>query len=313
MSKVLEAFAAIAAEGPPSAGIRYRSISEGIDVGLTPDDTRLLIVDVEESGLDDRSSTGIWLLGSPQLGTRIANVLECRNSELDGVFTHFCERIVTELEDLPTPNWHLWLRRRLSEWRELFSSGRNRRMSRESQVGLWGELIALRTLHEAGSVDALASWVASVDAPGPDFRWDGAAMEVKTTTSLEGFDIHVNGLGQLDPGNTNGRLLVTGVRAVEDPGGETLPQLVEKLLAIFPPEDLLGRLRSRQYQHDPQRSEDWIALTLREISTWLITADTPRLDASLLPAAWRDAISEVTYTLSAAALGEPLDGAEVWQ
>ena len=42
-------------------------------------------------------------------------------------------------------------------------------------------------------------------------------------------------------------------------------------------------------------------------------ADHPRLDTDLLPAAWRDAISEVSYTLSAAALGEPLDGAEVWR
>jgi len=284
-------------------------------VGLTPEGTRILMVAVNDDAPsnDDRSSQGVWLLATPTLRGPRKYVVECRNPTLDGVFTHLIEQVVDDLGGVEVEGWPAVVRRRLDEWRKLLMPLATGRMSRSEQIGLWGELTVLSRRLDAGARDALESWVASGGAAGPDFRWDGAALEVKTTTAQEGFDFHVHGLGQLDLDAVDGRLLVAGVRAIQEPSGVTIPELVEGLLQRVNAHNFLSSLGGRDYRHDPSDDEGWVRLRLSSLTLWEVEETTPRLHPGLLPSEWRSAVSEVSYTLSAAVFGAPLtDNDGLW-
>lgn len=311
-TEVVDAFAAVTQDGPPFGAIRHRPVgdgSSGVHVGMAPEGTRVLIVEVSDEAprRDDTSSKGVHLLADPRIGDSRVHVLECRDPALDGVFTQFAVELVEELAATELGvRWRL-LRRRLEQWRTLFSPGpRQRVMSRDDQIGLWGELVVLRRRLDAGATDALDSWEAGLGRAGPDFKWPGTVVEVKTTTALEGFDLHVNGLAQLEPPSSGARLHVAGVRAVTEPDGESISDLVEDLLREVDRAEFLRRLDVRGYHHDPAQDEEWLRLTLDKMSLWRISHETPRLSPGLVPSEWRAAITDVRYTLSAAALGEPL-------
>lgn len=309
---VVEAFTIVTADGPPHGAVRHRPIEDGTDgihAGITPEGTRVLIVEVADDAprRDDTSSRGVWLLAAPALGDMRVHVLECRDPSLDGVFTQLAVELVDDLRDAELGDrWRL-LRRRLDEWRKLFSPGaQDGTMSRDAQIGLWGELAVLRRRTAAGAADALDSWEAGLGSAGPDFRWPGIALEVKTTTALEGFDLRIHGLAQLEPPPSGATVRIAGVRAVLEPDGTSIPGLVNELLEVLDRGELLRRLDVRGYHHDPARDNDWLHFTLDAISVWEVGEDTPRLSPSRLPPEWRAAITEVEYTLDAAALGEPL-------
>lgn len=311
-SEVVDAFAAVTQAGPPFGAVRHRPVGDGpsgVHVGMTPDGTRVLIVEVSDDApsRDDTSSKGVHLLAAPAFGDGRVYVLECRDPALDGVFTQLAGELVEELRTTDVGGrWRL-LRRRLDQWRDLFSpASRARKMSREEQVGLWGELVVLRRRVAAGAEDVLESWEAGLGRAGPDLRWPGTVVEVKTTTALEGFDLHINGLAQLETPPSDARLLLAGVRGVIEPDGETVADLVSDLLRSVDQAEFLRRLDARGYHHDPAGEDEWLRISLGQIAVWQISHDTPRLHPGLLPAEWRVAITDVRYTLNAAACGEPL-------
>lgn len=252
------------------------------------------------------------MLGAPSFGDERVYVLECREPALDAVFAQLAQQIVEDLGAAEFGSRDALLRRRLGEWRALLSPQSDGSMSRGDQIGLWGELTVLRRRVEAGAEGVLESWQASSGAPGPDFRWPGVAVEVKSTSVLEGMNFSINGLGQLDLEAVPGVLRLAAVRVVDDPEGMTVPDLVDQLIGLLDPRELLTRLRGRSYQHDPSQTMSWVPFTLAELTVWEILDSTPRLHPGLLPSTWRDIIGEVQYALPAAALGTPLKEADRW-
>src|SRR5437763_15646474 len=101
-------------------------------------------------------------------------------------------------------------------------------VTRETVIGLVGELEVLRLLAAHNPVGALDAW------RGPsrsvhDFVRDGAELEVKTTTSVDGNFISISNIDQLDPAVVASLHLVV-VHARED---STAPGLDGRIHALI--------------------------------------------------------------------------------
>lgn len=114
-------------------------------------------------------------------------------------------------------------------------------LSEERQAGLFGELLVLERLVDAGVEDPFAAWVGP-DRQAHDFRWGDYELEVKTTAG--GRRVHtINGVDQLSP-SPDCRLFLLSLQITDaGAGGHTLPQLVDRLraLAVGTDRDLFDR------------------------------------------------------------------------
>lgn len=132
-----------------------------------------------------------------------------------------------------TPQSEAWLLSlmlaRIRAWQDFMRRPKSDRLSLEEEIGLFGELSFLRSSLAAGAVANLLvqAWV------GPrgglqDFQTDTVGIEVKSTTSANGFPSQISSLEQLD--SLAGRaILLAAMRLCEQQSGETLPELVVDL------------------------------------------------------------------------------------
>lgn len=314
-------FAVLAGIGPPASGIRTRDVADGVAIGLTANGTRVVLVAIEDDEHlpRDTTSRGVWVLrydGPDGPGDGASAILECRDPRLDLVFTTMAGEIAAALTDVPHGDRARVVRARLDRWRDLLAPGPSTLPSVSRQQGLLAELLVLERRIAADPHGALESW------RGPrqrgrsvDFRWGGTALEVKSTTAPSGFTVTIHGLGQLDAPPSGADLYVVGIRLVEEPDGETVPDVVDGLLATTDAREFLRLLRLWGYDHSAGE-EGWTAFSLDTMSLWPVEPTAPALRASSLPDAWRNAITNVTYDLDLTALGEPLEGSpleEFWE
>ena len=104
-------------------------------------------------------------------------------------------------------------------------------ISREDAIGLYGELLVLESLIQAGKADAKA-WIGA-NRQSHDIRIKNVELEIKTTSSNNRHHF-VHGLNQLTP-SPDHDLHVVSVR-LASPGsgtGRSLDQLVSDLLAVL--------------------------------------------------------------------------------
>ncbi|HDL7800712.1 TPA: PD-(D/E)XK motif protein [Yersinia enterocolitica] len=118
--------------------------------------------------------------------------------------------------------------KRIRLW-QAFMERELRPLSQREEVGLSGELTCLQQLLDSGMepVTAIKSWV------GPqhgiqDFKVEHAALEVKSTTTVQGFCVNIHSLEQLDHQRMSS-LALCGYRFSEHPSGLTLNQRVQHL------------------------------------------------------------------------------------
>lgn len=128
-------------------------------------------------------------------------------------------------------------------------------------MGLIGELALLRKLLEevpaSARFDVLSSWAGSQPS-SRDFQLDRVGVEVKTTQGAS--SVHkVSGVHQIEFGRSNGGvpeshlyMLSLGITWVSDDEGDSLPELVDDVLALVPDdEDRAGLLaRIKEYGGD---------------------------------------------------------------
>lgn len=195
---------------------------------------------------------------------------------------------------------------RLERWQELFSQFSPEGLSPAVRQGLWGELWAMRWLMTEGSVSpatVLAAW-AGPDRHPQDFRFTGAALEVKTTAG-NSRTIHIASLQQLDDALTGPLFLLHLSLLAATETAETLPSLVADLGTRFTAAApaMAGRFALRLQavgyfatQAALYQEEAW---QVREARLLAVEGDDfPRLRAGTLPAT----ITAATYELEAASL-----------
>ena len=126
-SKVMEAFAAIVAGGPQAGTGTSRSLMAWTSGSprMTPDCSSWMSRSTVLTTVRRRASGFL----APQLGERTANVLECQSRSSMACSPTSARESLTSSK--PCPPRKAYCSAGLKEWRELFSSGRKRRMSRE--------------------------------------------------------------------------------------------------------------------------------------------------------------------------------------
>ena len=207
MTDVAEQFFLLEAETRKASGSQLWTRPVGIEVAgretlVAIDSARqkhLLIPLPVDEVEQDNASQGVTL-GPRVLSVGRSNVtyadLHCRMTSLDRVFEELVAdvlgRLVAERSE-PVATCH----EVLNEWRALLKAP-SQGVSRETIVGLVGELEMLRLLAKEDPIKALDSW------QGPtmsvhDYVRGGAEIEVKTTTSIDGNFVTVSNIDQLDP------------------------------------------------------------------------------------------------------------------
>ncbi len=146
------------------------------------------------------------------------------------------------LKDVDRSNLRLKLSTALERWKRFFSLRESIALTREEQIGLFGELYLLHSMMQNGiaASKAISCW------KGPyqgvfDFSFSNMSIEVKTTASKMPYKVHISNEMQLDD-RLAGGILVLSFIAVQpsDSSGETLGDMV-KGIAYFIEKDEVGR------------------------------------------------------------------------
>lgn len=122
---------------------------------------------------------------------------------------------------------------RIRAWQNFMERGRDGVLGEEAEVGLFGEMVVLKSLLDAGMPAALAldAWQGPLDSL-QDFLFGSGAIEVKTTLVANGFPATVNSLEQLDE-TLRQPLYVAGVRLALSTAGMNLPEFTDVIREVL--------------------------------------------------------------------------------
>ena len=111
---------------------------------------------------------------------------------------------------------------RIRAWQDFMDRRRKGVLSAEAEQGLFGELVMLKRMMDAGvsTRATLEAWQGPLDGL-QDFMLGTGGIEVKTTLSATGFLVVVSSLGQLDEGLRQ-PIFLAAVRLALHPSGMTL-------------------------------------------------------------------------------------------
>jgi hypothetical protein len=257
----------------------------------------LLIPVTANAVYDDNASQGVTL-GTRELRTASGDVtyadLRCRISSLALVFERLAEDVLKRLAvDNSAPV--TTCRRVLDEWRALLKAA-GQSVTRETVIGLVGELEVLRLLAVHNPVGALDAW------RGPsksvhDFARGGAELEVKTTTSVDGNFISISNIDQLDPTAITSLHLVV-VHAREDSAAPNLDERIDEIVGLGVPQNaMLTKVTSSGYIYGSGTSID-DRLQVRSVRAWLIGKSFPGLRRAELGEVRLKGVSRIHYELA---------------
>lgn len=246
---------------------------------------------------DDNMSQGVTL-GSRVLRTDSGDVtyadLQCRMSSLALAFEQLAEDVLKRLavdDSAPVST----CRKVLDEWRALLKAA-GQRLSRETVIGLVGELEVLRLLAAHNPIGAVDAW------RGPsksvhDFVRGSAELEVKTTTSVDGNFISISNIDQLDPAALTSLYLVV-IHAREDSTAPSLDERIDVLIGLGVPQDaLLTKVATAGYVYGSGTTvED--RFQVRSIRAWFVDDSFPGLRRGELGEARLKGVSKIRYELA---------------
>lgn len=202
------------------------------------------------------------------------------------------------------------VRRVLSKWRRFWGQALRQVLTRDEQVGLFGELwFLLKWLSpQVGPTEATRRWKGPSGARH-DFEWHGGSVEAKATTASRGRVHRINGLDQLMHPESGDLLLFSAVLHEEAGAEHSLPALVtecrvnlrgdDETLALF--DDSLAKTG-----YSPAHEEEYSKLHLRVANEGVFRVDGrfPRLVPDLFPSGVPDGVGAVDYEIDLAGFGD---------
>ncbi|HET9896504.1 MAG TPA: PD-(D/E)XK motif protein [Streptosporangiaceae bacterium] len=305
MIEVGEHFVLLEAQVRDVAGSQLLTRAIGVEVGgrdaLAAIDSigqKHLLIPVMVSDIDeDLASRGVTL-ESRVLRTASGDVtyadLHCRISSLALVFERLVEDILERLvvdDSAPVST----CRKVLDDWRALLRAA-GQDVTRETVIGLVGELEVLRLLAAHNPVGALDAW------QGPsksvhDFARSDAELEVKTTTSVDGNFVSISNIDQLDPEITTSLHLVI-VHAREDSRAPSLDERIDELARLSVPRDaLLTKVSHAGYIYGSGVSIN-DRLRVRSVRAWIVDSSFPGLRRTELGEIRLRGVSKIRYELA---------------
>lgn len=127
---------------------------------------------------------------------------------------------------------------RIRAWQEFMRRGEEEVLSPEEEIGLFGELLFMQDLLNAGIPARVAvdSWQGPLNGIH-DFALGTGAIEVKTTVSLHGFPAKIGSLDQLDYSLIQ-PLFLAAIRLSINPSGKSLSILIHETRVLLEPEPI---------------------------------------------------------------------------
>jgi hypothetical protein len=118
---------------------------------------------------------------------------------------------------------------RIRAWQAFMEKERVGVLDLEAEIGLYGELLVVGALLDAGidAGDAIEAWRGPLDGLH-DFELGTGAIEVKSTLATSGFPATIWSIEQLDD-TVRQPLFLAGIRLALNGTGSTLPELVAEL------------------------------------------------------------------------------------
>jgi len=173
---------------------------------------------VSKVDLGAEGSGGIWLA----LSRRSGGSLDMFTMMALDIIATLNAGIATAEERL----FQLFLAR-IRAWQDFMRRGTDTTLGPEAEIGLFGELVFLRSMIEAGlpSAVAIEGWLGPMNGI-QDFVLGGGAVEVKTTIATAGFPATIGSLDQMDD-STRQPLFLAAVRICLDATGMSLPTIIE--------------------------------------------------------------------------------------
>jgi hypothetical protein len=192
------------------------------------------------------------------------------------------------------------MRTRLDRWERFMSAAGPEGLSREGQIGLFGELTFLCTMLDVGvAADRAVGWWHGPDPKNQDYQNGNRALEVKTTTVNSHTAVRISNELQLDDSDCEQLFLLHLWLKELEGEGTTLPMLVEHLRRSLTGAALQTfdeRLVGAGY-HDVHRAlYERTGYVERTRSYYIVEAEFPRIARADL----RDGVSKVRYEINLA-------------
>ena len=184
-----------------------------------------------DSGLPQGQGFEVLRLDSDPTGAEhLVVALARRPGGSPELFAMMAEDLVGLLDGWAAAQEETVLRRflaRIRAWQDFMNRHRESVLSAENEQGLFGELVLLERMIEAGLPprDVLDAWQGPVDGL-QDFILGSGGIEVKTTLSVSGFPAVVSSLEQLDD-SLRQPLFVVATKLALRSSGMTLPEMVD--------------------------------------------------------------------------------------
>lgn len=188
---------------------------------------------------------------------------------------------------------------RIRSWQQFMERPRDRRLSDEEELGLFGELTVVQRMLHAGRSprEVLDYWKGPANGLR-DFMGETQDIEVKATVSPNGFPARISSLEQLD--DVSGRtIFLAALRFSVQDGGCTLPALVQNVRESIGDEGRVAfernlLLAGYEDAYEAEYVRGFVAVDER---VFMIDEDFPRLSRSAAPLAVRAAKYELDLDL----------------
>lgn len=162
-----------------------------------------------------------------------------KNSTDSMIFEIVAEDIREHLEAITDPAKYVnTINGVLKKWKNFFSTRQELLLSKNEELGLYGELTLLNKLIQTFGENIVNSW-AGPKKETHDFYIGKNAIEVKTTSKQAPYQAHINSEYQLDKRDVSGMLYLSFFAFRRDESGpNTLPLLIKEIRNSLSKDDL---------------------------------------------------------------------------
>ena len=224
--------------------------------------------------------------------------LKLTHRAFSDLFIELCDDVVSAFLSCQTEEQGVeTLRTRVAHWQRFMASAGDQGLSLERQLGLYGELLFLYRLIEAGhgAAGAINAWQGPL-SKNQDFIFGTTAVEVKSTGVNSATRVSISNELQLDDLGLEYLYLCHQSFDQRSNLPTTLPLLIKKL-EVLVGEDLISalddRLLSAGYHRTQESIYGGVGYTERRIVNYRVTEGFPRIVPKSLP----PGVQEVQYSI----------------
>lgn len=189
---------------------------------------------------------------------------------------------------------------RLHIWQNFMKKHGVEGLTKEAQIGLFGELLFLAThlVNRLPAHDSVKAWKGP-SGGSQDFNMEGRCVEVKSTIVIPPVTVNISSITQLDETLVELLLLCHSSLVLDEYNGESLPELVDRLRTTIRVQDVSAlddfnaKLIEAGYLDSHRELYSDMRYKHRKTAFFKVTEDFPRITSRDL----RVGISECSYVV----------------